>query len=187
MANTAEVVVATLNVNFSAEDGSGGSGAGIKLEIDDREDGLNNGDTSFAPGDDAYFFMFVDESRVELITTTPVTTAGGVSSAGTGTKDIDEHITFSNSSEAQLGYYPSGSVTYRWLGRAYSLDSRTNVLTSYSTPPVQSGATLSIADGKNVFGIITAQYQAQGSLWKLKGVPEDFTEAMIIAIGVTIP
>lgn len=44
-----EVVVATLNINFDA-DAAGGQGI-LKLELDDREDGLNGGDTSFAPGD----------------------------------------------------------------------------------------------------------------------------------------
>ena len=46
----AEIVVATLNVNFSEDAESSKSGV-LKLEIDDRENGLNGGDTSFQPGD----------------------------------------------------------------------------------------------------------------------------------------
>ena len=63
-----ELVVATLNINFSA-DTTAAQGQ-IKLEIDDRPEGLNKGDTSFAPGDTAYFFLFKDEN-VTLLTSIP--------------------------------------------------------------------------------------------------------------------
>lgn len=186
MPNKIEVVKATLNVSFGDDD-TANAGAGIKLEIDDREDGLNEGETSFQPGDDAYFFMFVDTDKVDLITTTPITTAGGVTSQGSDSKDIDETISFSDSEEASLGYAPDGAVTMAWLGKAYVLDKKTHTLSHYSTLPERDGALLSIDGGKKVFGVLSATYSTTGSLWKLSGVPLDFPEAMIIATGTTKP
>lgn len=173
-----EVVVATLNINFDADEAS--SQGILKLEIDDREDGLNGGDTSFAPGDDAYFFLFKDDT-VTLITTMPKSTAGGVSGAGSGVKAVDENISFSNTDTSSLGYPPDGSVTMEWLGRAYEL--KGTELLPYSTLPEVNGSELKISGGKKVVGILHCTYSSVGSLWKLSSVPADLPESMVIAIG----
>lgn len=172
----AEVVVATLNVSFdSTTDTATG---GIKLEIDDRADGLNNGNTSFKPGDDAYYWLFKD-SNVTLIE--HVATAGGIGGAGSDTKTVDENITFTNSDTGSLGYPPSGSVTMNWLGRSFEIKG-TDVLGNSAVPEV-SGSELKMANGKKVAGILRCQYNSSGTLHKLSGVPKDFKESMIMAIG----
>lgn len=178
-----EIVVATLNVNFEAD--STAAQGQIKLEIDDRADGLNQGDTSFSPGDNAYFFLFKDEN-VTLITTTPLTTAGGVSGAGSGTKAVDENITFSNSDSGNLGYPPDGSVAMHWLGRSYevyALPSGEQSLRANTQLPEVQGSDLKMAGGKKVLGLLKCTYSATGSLFKLSHVPVDIPEALIIALG----
>lgn len=174
----AEVVVATLNVNFDA-DTTAASGV-LKLEIDDREDGLNGGDTSFSPGDNVYFFMFKDDS-VTLTTTVPQRTAGGITSAGSGTKSVDEYITFSNSDTASLGYPPDGAVSMEWVGSCYRLNRTTLVLNT--TLPEVDGSELRMAGGIQVIGILHCTYQSTGSLWKLSGVPRDIPEVVVFAVG----
>jgi hypothetical protein len=176
----AEVVVATLNVSFGEDTAT--TQGNLKLELDDREDGLNGGDTSFAPGDDAYFFLFKD-ANVDLITTTPITTAGGVSAASdpTGTKAIDENISFSNSDTSSLGYPPDGAVDANWLGKSYRLSGTT--LIPDTTKPNIIGSELKMEGGKKMIGILNCKYNSTGSLWKLSNVPQDFKEAMVIAIG----
>lgn len=184
-----EIVVATLNVNFSSDADEAATGS-IKLEIDDREDGLNGGDTSFAPGDDAFFFLFKD-ANVTLVTTVPERTAGGVTSAGSGTRSLDENITFSNSNSGSLGYPPDGSVAMSWIGRSFILtdtiinEVRTLKLVANSELPEVQGSELRIASGKNVFGVLNCQYDSTGSLWKLSQVPEDIADVLLIAIGTT--
>ena len=173
----AEVVVATLNVSVS-DDATDEGGGVLKLEIDDREDGLNGGDTSFAPGDDAYYFLFKD-ANVTVIH--HETTAGGKSSAGSGTKAIDENITFSNSDTSSLGYPPSGGVTMKWLGRSFEIRG-TQVLSNTSLPEV-NGSELKMQGGKKVVGLLNCTYNATGDLFKLSGVPVDFPEALIFAVG----
>jgi hypothetical protein len=173
----AEVIVATLNVTFDDSD-SGDSQGVLKLEIDDREDGLNGGDTSFKPGDDAYYFLFKDPN---VTVHEHETTAGGKSGAGSGTKDIDENITFSNSDTSSLNYPPNGAVTRKWLGRSFKLVG-TNVVANNALPDV-NGSELSMPGGEKVIGILNCTYSATGDLYKLSGVPKDFREVLIIAIG----
>jgi hypothetical protein len=172
----AEVVVATLNVSFdSTADTTTGN---IKLEIDDREDGLNNGNTSFKPGDNAYYWLFKD-SNVTLLE--HIATAGGISSAGSDTKEIDENITFTNSDTGSLGYPPNGSVSMEWLGRSYEI--KGTVVSSNTTKPEVTRSELAMANGKKVAGILRCRYSSTGTLHRLSGVPKDFKESMIIAIG----
>lgn len=176
-----ELVVATLNVNFSDE--SSGDGGLLKLEIDDREDGLNQGNTSFKPGDDVYFFMFKHES-VSLITSIPERTAGGVVSVGSGTKIIKENITFSNSETGSLSYLPDGVVSMTWLGRSLQYIN-SSVIANTSVPEI-SITDLKIPNGKKVFGILQCEYETTGTLWKLSKVPVDILEVLLIAFGTTV-
>lgn len=197
----AEVVVATLNVSFdsSTESATGN----LKLEIDDREDGLNGGDTSFSPGDNPYFFLFKDQN-IELLTSPPKTTAGGVAAASpsTGVKEIEENLSFSNSSSASLGYPPDSAIPQtwndsekrgmRWLGTAYEI-SKDGVVTPTTKLPEHvldsennPTSELKMNPSINVAGVLQCGYESTGSLYKLtvdKTTAELFKEVMVIAIG----
>jgi hypothetical protein len=172
----AEVIVATLNVSFSDE--SDGTQGVLKLEIDDRENGLNGGDTSFSPGDDVYYFLFKD-SNVDVLD--HQVTAGGKTSQGSDTKSLDENITFSNSDTASLSYPPDGAVTLQWLGRSFEILGEDVYLNT--TLPEITHSELKMPGGKKIVGILNCVYDSTGSLYKLSNVPKDFEEALIFAIG----
>lgn len=171
-----EVVVATLNVSFDSTDST--TTGNIKLEIDDRVDGLNNGNTSFKPGDDAYYWLFKDDNVTVL---EHLCTAGGISGVGSDSKAIDETITFTNSDSGSLGYPPSGGVTMDWLGRSYQISGTT--VSSNSSLPEVTRSELKMSNSKKVAGILRCRYTTTGTLHKLSGVPLDFKESMIIALG----
>ena len=175
----ANIVVASLNVTFGEEEGTDGTEGQLKLEIDDRADGLNGGDTSFAPGDDVYFFRFSD-SNVSVLE--QFSTAGGISPSGTADKAVDENITFANSDTGSLSYPPSGSVSLSWLGRCYEIQTDGSVSPNTTLPEV-TRSNLKMAGGKKVAGILRAEYSSAGSLFKLSGVPVDFEEISLFAIG----
>lgn len=180
----AEVIVATLNVSFNTDGTDTGADRGlIKLEIDDRPDGLNLGDTSFKPGEDVYYFMF--KENVTLVAGSHVSTAGGISSAGSGSKTIDETVSFSNSDSGSLGYPPSSSPTLSWLGRCYEI-SESGQLVINTLLPERNGSNFTMAGGKKVIGVLKCRYTATGDLFKLSGVPTDFAEVMITAVGTTV-
>jgi hypothetical protein len=174
----AEVVVATLNVNF-AEDTTADTTGVLKLEIDDREDGLNAGDTSFQPGDTVGFFLFKDSNvTVEY---GPSATSGGITASGSASKDIDEYITFSNSDSGSLGYPPSGSVSLEWQGKCLKIVG--TEVTQTTALPERTRSNLKMANGSSVAGVLRARYSTTGSLYTLRSVPKDITEVLIIAIG----
>ena len=181
----AELVVATLNVDFSTTDETttdDGENT-LKLEIDDREEGLNGGDTSFEPGDTVGFWLFKG-SNVTVISG-PSSTAGGITSAGSDSKEIVEYITFSNSDSGSLGYAPSGSVALEWQGRCYQIiktSAGVSVIT-ISTLPNRTSSQLKMPNNESVVGVLRAQYTTTGLLYRLQSVPEDITEVSIFAIG----
>jgi hypothetical protein len=179
----AEVVVATLNVSFDTTDES--TSGNLKLEIDDRPDGLNNGNTSFKPGDDAYYIMYkdADDALFKLTIIRHEATAGGTApvAPGTATKSIDENITFSNSDTGSLGYPPNNDVVLDWLGKSYELKGTT--LTPDTTLPERTRSELKMKGGKKMIGILNAKYTTTGTTHKLSGVPEDFKEVLVFAVG----
>ena len=176
----AEVVVATLNVSF--QDETDGASGVLKLEIDDREDGLNGGDTSFKPGDTPGFFLFKDDNVTLVVL--PKASASNPVPQGLGTKDVDENVTFSNSDTASLGYPPQGGVTMEWLGQSFSLTG--TAVSSNATLPDVNGSELRIPGGKNVIGILHCTYTTQGSLFTLPNVPLDIPEVVIFAVGTVV-
>lgn len=176
----AEVVVATLGVSFNVDgsDGSGNNQAVLKLEIDDREDGGNGGDTSFDPGESVAYLMFKD-AKVSLVG--HFVTAGGYSGGGPATKEVEENISFSNSNSSSLGYPPSGAVSMQWLGRSFTITGTS--ITANAALPEVNGSQLTIPGGKSVAGVLKCTYQATGTLFTLSGVPIDIPEVMILALG----
>lgn len=171
----AEVVVATLNVSFDSSSTTNGT---LKLELDDRVDGLNGGETSFGPGEDAFYFIFKDS---DVTVVEHIATAGGISDSGNGTKTINENVTFTNSDTGSLGYPPANTVSLSWMGRSYEVIG-TQVKQNKELPEI-TRSELKMANGKKVIGILKCQYDTTGSLHKLSGVPKDFKESMIVAIG----
>lgn len=181
-----EVVVATLSVSFDATDSGDGSGE-LKLEIDDREEGPNGGETSFGPGDEVYFFLFKGSSvtLVNVDGKAVASTAGAASSYTMGvTIEKEENITFSNSDTASLGY-PLDSIIGSpvWLGKCFEIKG-TTATANTAVPEYTTGSSeLKMTGGKKVAGICKIKYNAKGDLYKLSGVPVDFKEVLLISMG----
>ena len=110
-------VTANITVSFGADDAdAAGANAHLSAEIDDRPAGLNNGDTSFAPGDTAYFLVFKSSN---VTYDAPITSAGTVFGAGSGisvTKEQD--IQFADEDTASLSVPATAITNVTWLGRS---------------------------------------------------------------------
>ena len=85
----------------------------LSAEIDDRDNGLNKGDTSFEPGDTAYFFVFKSDN----VTISSMTaTAGTIANAGAVNVEREEDVSFANSKEGSLGVPAISITSVTWLG-----------------------------------------------------------------------
>lgn len=165
-------VTASLTVSFSQTTGTT-SGNSPVLEVDDRADGLNRGNTSFRPGDPVYYLLYVPDG---VTIQQHGVTAGSRSAAGEGSRQVEEILTFTDSQEASLQYPASSAVTMEWLG-FFRTDGESGAVTRQVID--QKTVRLSAA----VAGFLRCRYTANYSAFKLANVPTDLTQALVFVIG----
>lgn len=144
-------VKTTIVVQFSQQNAGGGSQ--LTAEIDSREEGLNAGKTSFAPGDSASFLIF----KTPNVTIDSVqASAGGLTPLGNGLYAVDEFLNFADEAEASLSkpYYSGAAFTWYGanLGTITFLDGRARI----ATPGV---------------GVARVTYNAQYTAYSLNSPP----------------
>lgn len=109
-------VTANITVSFGDAAAAAAANAHLSAEVDGRDDGLNGGETSFAPGDTAYFLIYKSSN---VTYDTPVSSAGTISAAGsqiTVTKEDD--IQFADADSATLSIPAESISSVTWLGRS---------------------------------------------------------------------
>ncbi len=157
-------VTATLTVNFGSD--SAADSGGLLLEVDDRETGLNGGNTSFRPGDNVAYLLYKSDG---VSVTEHVVTAGGRAAAGSGSRAVDEVLQFADSKEASLRYPAAGAVSFSWLGR------------SGGDPRLVGQQTVAL--GAPGIGLLRAQYHANFDAYRLSGVPTEIAQVLIFVAG----
>lgn len=139
-------ITANVVVNFDA-----GEGDGLLIaEVDDRDDGLNGGNTNFKPGDTVGLLIF-KSSNVTI--TDIITSAGSLSGAGTQTKDVSDIISFPKEKTQNVRYpINGGGFTFKWLGNNLGTISHTevNVTCANLGVGVAKVSYSSTADGHNL-------------------------------------
>lgn len=107
-------VTATLLIDFNP--GTGGDATGhLSAEVDSRPDGLNAGKTSFAPGDDVYFFIYASSN---VTYDPPVVSAGSVTDVNDSVITREDDVAFANVDTASLPVPAQAVTTHKWLGKA---------------------------------------------------------------------
>lgn len=105
-------ITTSLVVRFGDDD----DGAGLlRAEIDSREDGFNQGRSSFRPGDMVHYLVYTGANTT---LTRQVARPGSISGLGTRTREVEEIVTFADEREARLGYPVAGGLSIDWFGTA---------------------------------------------------------------------
>lgn len=157
----AEIVTASLTINFEAGKGSNQ----FLVEVDDREDGPNAGRTSFKPGDTAYLLLYAS-SNVSNVRS--FTTSGSLASGGLITVYKEEIISFAKEGEVSARYpIIAGSATYEWYGPSPSSISVSG--NSFIVP-------------NDTFAIGKVKYRSQARQYSLSGV--SYPAALVLFTGV---
>lgn len=111
--------MATVTTSLVVQFSNGNNGI-LTAEIDAREAGLNGGDTSFSPGDIAYFLVFKSPDVVlDLITSSigsAAITSMGVGNYIVGDTGEEEWLSFADAKEADLSKPYSSGFEYEWFG-----------------------------------------------------------------------
>lgn len=89
---------ATIRVQFGNPDGSGSDGH-LSAEIDSRSDGLNNGKTSFSPGETVHILVYKSDN---VSITDALCSAGSLSAQGNAVVTRTEELMFEDADTATL-------------------------------------------------------------------------------------
>lgn len=144
-------VTASLVVQFGGDDADEGL---LKAEIDSREHGFNNGDTSFVPGQPVYYLVYTGAG---VALTRHLSTLGAISSLGRRSREVEEVVTFADEREARLSYPVAGSLNIDWMGGAPG------------TAQLRGEDRLVLPDPG--LGIATVTYQSEFTVYRLGNLP----------------
>lgn len=145
------VVTTSLVVDFSPKDGGGV----LKAEIDNRENGYNNGETSFVAGDSPVFLVY-KTSNVRLINGTPKSSLGYIHSISSNVSiEVEEYLTFANERTATPTYPIYGNFYKEWFGGSGSVSYTEN----------------SVNVSNKTIGVLRVSYTTKAIAYQLSGVP----------------
>lgn len=149
----ARVITASLVVEFNDPDDAGL----LVAELDDFPDGLNQGNTSFVPGDSPGFLIY-HSSNVIIDSITP--SAGFISSLGGGTSPelIKDDLIFTDNKSASFSKPQKGSLTLTQLGDNHDFGAKTATELALSVQNVG-------------VGVIRARYLSTFRKYRLGGIP----------------
>jgi hypothetical protein len=168
---TEETPVRRLANAFRILDGSADDANGLlQIEVDTREDGLNDGRSDFVVGDRPGLLIFksldVDVSRVRA-------SAGVVSDEAAGTTEKTEDLNFANAAEAKLAYPTAALDSFEWLG------------TDLGTPTLDGEQTIRLDEAG--VGILRVTYTTSFLARRVSNVPsigdEDDFDVLVVAEG----
>jgi hypothetical protein len=151
------VITATLVVNFARE---AGSQSMLVAELDSypkAEGGLNNGKTSFAPGDAPAYLVYHTED-VQIVE--HAASLGLISSLGSRTVEVVEFLQFPKTKEVSLSKPALSMPDLTWIG---------NSLSGGKLGPL--GTSLLFAS--EGVAVCRAVYEARAYQFKLNNVPSE--------------
>jgi len=163
-----KTVSTSLVVDFQSDVGDGV----LKAEFDDREDGYNNGITSFNPGDNPAFLVFAS-SNVETVTSSSdhiESSEGSISYLGSGTIEKEQFLQYADEKEQSLDYPASGSV---------STSVRGNI-----SPNAPGETKITLAEAGT--GVIKATYNTSFRAFRLNGAQGDYPVVISIKSEATV-
>lgn len=106
------IVTTSVVVNFGTSEEDKSSQL-LRAEVDDREEGYNNGKTSFIPGDNVGILLFSSES---FTLTQAIASKGTVSKHSDTHKSIDDFFQIEGDREIDLTYPVESTFTKEWYG-----------------------------------------------------------------------
>lgn len=168
----AELIRATLTVNFQgASDATSGNGL-LKWELDSTRDGnLNAGKTSFRPNATAYLLLFASDNVSLLNVDTDV---GSLAGGALVSFEVEEDVAFSGSESASLSYPITGGISLSWAGRRFDANG------SRKSISVSTDGDFTLVASEPVIGRAAVTYTTSGRLYSLSGVP---SSALVVAVG----
>lgn len=160
MANT--TITAHIVVEFSG----GADTPNVLVEIDGREDGYNNGKTTFFPGETAYLLLYVPEGWTCVYT---AVSAGAIAYVEDTEVSIEDFLTFVDDDTANLQYPLSGVAAFTWLGNNLGVVTVVSGLCSLAAR-IYNSLTKVFTPTHRV-GIAKVNYKSVARVYRVSSVP----------------
>lgn len=167
-------VVATVVVDFGAEDENAGI---LRYEVDSRtraEGGLNLGRTQFQPGDNVYLLLYRSDNISSLIVDS---NEGSIASDGDETIAVDELLTISNAEDVTLPYPVLSGFTAAWAGNEFASDGTSAAISR------------TLVEGRKVvfsepaIGHLRVTYNTRAYIYRLNNIPQGVNKVFTFAVG----
>lgn len=153
-------VTTSIVVSFTSADGEDGT---LSAEIDDRPTGLNNGNTSFYPGDSPGFIVY---KSTNVTLSALLASEGSVAALGTAVITKQQEVTFAKQRESSLSFPVIGGLTI--IRKSPGAPDLTLVGQTKVTTPVDAVA------------VYLVEYQTTGYLYRLTGAAGDISVVVFI-------
>lgn len=147
-------VTATLVVSLKPASGSGSTQGILKAEIDARPDGYNGGEVKFSAQSTPYMLLY---KSTNVTLTNELATAGVLTKAASGTRQVVETLKFNNTQDASPGYPVASGFAYQWIGADLG------ALTLKDDARVQAD--------KSGYAIAMVTYATAFDVWQLSNLP----------------
>jgi hypothetical protein len=148
----------TTNITVSFGTASEASQGHLSAEIDSRPEGKNNGQTSFAPGQTAYFLIYKSSNVTYDTPQSSLSGNSGITRYSTLTVSKTEDLTFAATNSATLNVPASGGLTVEWMGKAYG---------NLTLGSDKQTVTINVSDPTTVCGVARVTYNASADCWGL--------------------
>ena len=151
--------VASLVVQFGSEEAAQYM---LQAEVDGRDasdGGLNKGKTNFIPGDEVYFLVYKSTELGTPVLSHTLPSPGTVTSAGSGSIEVDEFVTFANATEASLPHPANNG--------AVSIS-----LMPGSTAPGLKQLGDKLVTSEPALAVVRVTYTSNYLAYRISGVPE---------------
>lgn len=145
-----EKITTSITIDFSSSDGASGI---LKAEVDNREEGFNEGNTTFYAGDSPVFLLYKSDNVTILKIESSY---GSVSSIDTGTIDQEEFLIFAGAREASPAYPIKSGFSSKWIGKSGG-----------SVTAEESQILLT----KDFTGVLKVNYKSFYTAYRLSGIP----------------
>lgn len=163
------VITAHVVVQFAGDED-----VNVVVELDDRENGFNNGKTTFTPGQDAYILVFLPTGWVVSSATV---TAGTIGYVQGDTRAVEQYMEFPNTDDATMQYPYDNTFVYQWLGSAPGSLTPISQFKAVLPPRTQDPITGAFIPEYRI-GIAKVNYNSVCQVWKVSGVPANIDRVM---------
>lgn len=139
----------------------------LVMEVDDRPDGLNAGDTTFYPGDSPGFLVY-KSAAVDIYNLRA--TEGAIATAGVGSRVVTEWLTCAMEKQARTKYPVSSGLSI--------ITAKGDSIAGYSV--TEEGLTFPT----KVLAVVEVQYTAIFSAYRLTGASGEAPVIVFAAGGI---